>query len=210
MNMNNQMEQLIAEIKRRIAFCPEHHNAYDEGQENAYRSILSYINSQQEETVSEDDRLRKLSEEYLKVLAETPYNNNPVTESQKAVKKLLTFLNNPSKYNPDHVTETVSENIVIQERRCLEEVASTVNPFIDEVIEQFNMKDKNVIAKEIQYRGIGLRGDFGENIHRSDDEIIYILKEDKAVGLIIIRRTEFNNAEITMIKTEERFKKYTR
>lgn len=104
--------------------------------------------------------------------------------------------------------EPVSEtNKVIQKRRCLEEVAITINPFIDEVIEQFNLKDKSIVAKEIQYRGIGLKGDFGENMHRSDDEVIYILKEDKTVGLIVIRRTEFNNAEITMVKTEERFKK---
>ena len=104
--------------------------------------------------------------------------------------------------------EPVSEiNKVIQVRRCLEEVADTINPFIDEVIEQFNLKDKSIVAKEIQYRGVGLKGDFGENIHRSDDEVIYILKEDKTVGLIVIRRTEFNNAEITMVKTEERFKK---
>lgn len=103
--------------------------------------------------------------------------------------------------------EPISDtNKVVQVRRCLEEVATTINPFIDEVIEQFNLKDKSIVAKEIQYRGVGLKGDFGENIHRSDDEVIYILKEDKTVGLIVIRRTEFNNAEITMIKTEERFK----
>ena len=102
--------------------------------------------------------------------------------------------------------EPVSEtNKVIQKRRCLEEIASTINPFIDEVIEQFDLKNKSITAKEIQYRGVGLKGDFGENICRSDDEIIYILKEDKTVGLIVIRRTEFNNAEITMVKTEERF-----
>jgi hypothetical protein len=104
--------------------------------------------------------------------------------------------------------EPVSEtNKVVQVRRCLEEAATTINSFIDEVIEQFNLKDKSIVAKEIQYRGVGLKGDFGENIHRSDDEVIYILKEDKTVGLIVIRRTEFNNAEITMVKTEERFKK---
>lgn len=38
-------EKIRAEIIRRLASCPEHHNAYDEGQENAYRAILSFIDS---------------------------------------------------------------------------------------------------------------------------------------------------------------------
>jgi hypothetical protein len=43
-----------------------------------------------------------------------------------------------------------------------------------------------------------------EDIHRSDDEIIYILHQDKLVRIIIERRTSFNNAELTLIKTSKR------
>lgn len=38
-------EKIRAEIIKRLASCPEHHNAYDEGQENAYREILYFIDS---------------------------------------------------------------------------------------------------------------------------------------------------------------------
>ena len=38
-------EKIRAEIIKRLATCPEHHNAYDEGQENAYREILYFIDS---------------------------------------------------------------------------------------------------------------------------------------------------------------------
>ena len=100
------------------------------------------------------------------------------------------------------------KNSVVQVRRCLEETADTINEFIESIIDNFGMKEayKEGRGCEIQYRGIGLKGDFHEDIHRSDDEIIYILMDDKAVGMAVIRRTEFNNAEITLITTEERFK----
>ena len=38
-------EKIRAEIIKRLASCPERHNAYDEGQENAYREILYFIDS---------------------------------------------------------------------------------------------------------------------------------------------------------------------
>ena len=100
-------------------------------------------------------------------------------------------------------------NSIQQVRVTLEEVSSVIYEFIDECIELFDLKNPEIISKEIQYRGIGLRNEFQENIKRSDDEIIYILKEDKMVGCIIERRTEFNNAELTLITTENRqFKNY--
>lgn len=100
-------------------------------------------------------------------------------------------------------------NSIQQVRVCLEEVSSVIYEFIDECVELFDLKNPEIISKEIQYRGIGLRNEFQENIKRSDDEIIYILKEDKMVGCIIERRTEFNNAELTLITTENRqFKNY--
>ena len=143
---------------------------------------------------------------YIKKLADAMYYaaqylTTDASRLHKAMEEYRKFIIYECKEEP--VSET---NKVVQVRRCLEEVATTINPFVDEVIEQFNLKDKSIVAKEIQYRGVGLKGDFGENIRRSDDEVIYILKEDKIVGLIVIRRTEFNNAEITMVKTEERFK----
>lgn len=100
----------------------------------------------------------------------------------------------------------MKNNTVKQIRVCLEEVASSINEFIDEIIEDFKLKEayKNDEEVEIQYRGIGLKGDFHEDIHRSDDEIIYILHNDKTVGIIIERRTTFNNAELTFIKTSKR------
>ena len=38
-------EKIRDEIIKRLASCPEHHNAYDEEQENAYREILYFIDS---------------------------------------------------------------------------------------------------------------------------------------------------------------------
>ena len=100
----------------------------------------------------------------------------------------------------------MENNSVKQCRVCLEEVGDIINDFIDEIINDFKLKEayKNGEEVEIQYRGIGIKGDFKEDIHRSDDEIIYILHNDKLVGIIIERRTEFNNAELTFIKTEKR------
>ncbi len=65
----------------------------------------------QEEPVSEDNTLRKASEEYLKVLSETPYNNTPITNVQTIVRELITFLDNPSKYNPNHIEEPISDDL---------------------------------------------------------------------------------------------------
>jgi hypothetical protein len=104
----------------------------------------------------------------------------------------------------------MKNNSVKQIRVCLEEVAKIINDFIEEIIEDFKLREayKNGEEVEIQYRGIGLKGDFHEDIRRSDDEIIYILHQDKTVGMIIERRTSFNNAEMTLIKTSRRkFKK---
>jgi hypothetical protein len=96
-------------------------------------------------------------------------------------------------------------NSIKQVRVCLEEIADVVNKFRDEVIEEFNFAPSAEHYCEIQRRGIGINFDFYEKIQRSDDEITYYLKDDRLVGITIVRRTEFNNAEITMITTEERF-----
>jgi len=68
------------------------------------QNVLTYIDSMQEKPVS-TDILRKASEEYLKVLSETPYNNTPVTNAQTIIKELVRYLDNPSEYYPDHVTD---------------------------------------------------------------------------------------------------------
>lgn len=102
-------------------------------------------------------------------------------------------------------------NTIKQERVCLEEIAEVLNKFEEEVFNVFGMVSSAEHTCEVQRRGIGINFAFGEEIHRSDDEITYYLKDDKLVAFSIIRRTEFNNAEITMVKTEERqfkFKRY--
>ena len=96
-------------------------------------------------------------------------------------------------------------NQVKQIRVTLEEIADVVEEFEQAVISAYDFF--NNPNCEIQKRGIGIKLDFREEMHRSDDWVEYLLKDDKAVGIIICRRTEFNNAEITMITTEERFKK---
>ena len=93
-------------------------------------------------------------------------------------------------------------NSIKQVRICLEEITKVINEFEAEVIELFDLPHNS--TSEIQDRAIGIRGAFQEEIHRSDDRIIYYLKEDRALAYLIIRRTEFNNAEITMITTQER------
>lgn len=100
----------------------------------------------------------------------------------------------------------MKNNTIKQLRVCLEEVGDIVNDFIEEIINDFKLKEAYSKGEEveIQYRGIGIKDDFRENIHRSDDEIIYILHQDKLVGIIIERRTSFNNAELTLIKTSKR------
>lgn len=95
-------------------------------------------------------------------------------------------------------------NSVKQVRVCLEEIADVYNKFREEVFEEFNFTSSEKHICEVQHRGIGINFAFDEEIHRSDDEITYYLKDDKAVAMTIIRRTEFNNAEITMITTENR------
>lgn len=100
-------------------------------------------------------------------------------------------------------------NRVKQVRVCLEEVADVIRKFRDEVFDEFAFVSSEWHICEVQRRGIGINFAFGEEIHRSDDEITYYLKDDKAVAMTIIRRTEFNNAEITMITTENRQFKMT-
>ena len=58
----------------------------------------------------------------------------------------------------------MKSNSVKQIRVCLEEVAKIINDFIEEIIEDFKLKEayKNGEEVEIQYRGIGLKGDFHE------------------------------------------------
>ena len=61
-------------------------------------------------------------------------------------------------------------NTIKQVRVTLEEVATVVNEFETQVIQEFDMKSNP--SSEIQYRGIGIQYEHGENIRRSDDEII--------------------------------------
>lgn len=96
-------------------------------------------------------------------------------------------------------------NKIKQVRVCLEEIGEVLGAFRDNVFDEFGFACNPHC--EVQRRGIGINFAFGEEIHRSDDEITYYLKDDKAVAYAIVRRTAFNNAEITMVTTEERFKK---
>jgi hypothetical protein len=97
------------------------------------------------------------------------------------------------------------KNSVKQVRVTLEEISTVLHEFEDELFSEFNFKNSEYHSCEIQHRGIGINFAFDEEIHRSDDEILYYLKDDRLLGCLIIRRTSFNNAEITMIKTEERY-----
>ena len=97
-------------------------------------------------------------------------------------------------------------NNIKQVRVCLEEIADVLGGFQDEIFEEFNFVNTEKHFCEVQRRGIGINFAFGEEIHRSDDEITYYLMDYRLIGCAIVRRTEFNNAEITMITTEERFK----
>lgn len=96
----------------------------------------------------------------------------------------------------------MERNSIKQVRVCLEEISDIVNQFKERVIEEFEMPECS--SSEIQRRGIGINFAFGEEIHRSDDEIMYFLKEDKLIAMVLIRRTEFNNAEITMMVSDNR------
>ena len=51
-------DDLISEIKHHLQFIPEHTNAFIEGEEHAYRTILSFLNSLE---VKEVDFERELS-----------------------------------------------------------------------------------------------------------------------------------------------------
>jgi hypothetical protein len=84
----------------------------------------------------------------------------------------------------------------------LEEISYVVEAFEQAVISAYDFYNNPFC--EIQHRGIGINNAFQEEIHRSDDEIFYYLKNDNMVATLIIRRTEFNNAEITMIATDEK------
>lgn len=79
----------------------------------------------------------------------------------------------------------------------LENVADIVRSFEDMVIDDFNLK--NDCSAEIQTRNIGIQSTNGEMIKSSDDKITYILKNDKMIAMYIIRRNDFNNAEITTV-----------
>lgn len=80
----------------------------------------------------------------------------------------------------------------------LEEIADVVEEFEQGVISEYDFYNSPLC--EIQHRGIGIKNAFQEEIHRSDDEILYYLKNDDMVATLIVRRNEFNNAEITMVK----------
>ena len=93
-------------------------------------------------------------------------------------------------------------NSVEQVRVCLEEIGQVLIGFEERVINEFKMTEN--FTSEIQTRVIGLNHEFGEKIQASDDKIVYYLMDDKAVGMAVVRRTSFNNAEITMLTTEPR------
>ena len=94
------------------------------------------------------------------------------------------------------------KNSIRQIRVPLELISEEVEKFREEVFTEYGFENNPFC--ELQHRGIGINFAFQEEIHRSDDEIMYFLKEDRAVAMLIIRRTEFNNAEITMFMTDER------
>lgn len=79
----------------------------------------------------------------------------------------------------------------------LENIGDVVSKFEAAVIDKFQLKSD--CSAEIQLRTIGINHAFGEMIKASDDKICYFLKNDKAIAFYIIRRNEFNNAEITTV-----------
>ena len=120
MTDKEKLESIKAEIKRYKHKADERlkikgrtisEDCKDSALQNLCGNLLHFIDSLPEEPVSEDNTLRKASEEYLKVLSETPYNNTPITNAQTIVRELITFLDNPSKYNPNHIEEIVSEDL---------------------------------------------------------------------------------------------------
>jgi len=103
--IKNMVSLIVGEALLEFIENPTSPNIVNDLREKYSEKILSAIDSMQEEPVSEDNTLRKASEEYLKVLSETPYNNTPITNAQTIVRELITFLDNPSKYNPNHIEE---------------------------------------------------------------------------------------------------------
>lgn len=117
------------DAEKRTNFGELVHSPISKGVNSAYgigfiEGMIEYCNYLQEEPVSEDNNLCKASEEYLKVLSETPYNNTLITNAQTIVRELITFLDIPSKYNPNHIEEPVRENLPhIRHRDTLDEFA---------------------------------------------------------------------------------------
>lgn len=97
----------------------------------------------------------------------------------------------------------MKDNQIQQVRVCLEEASEVCLKFEEELIEHFKMKDNP--SSRIDHRIISISQPFDENMHSSDDFIIYYLMDDKLIGTVIYRRTEFNNAEVTMITTSSRY-----
>lgn len=111
MDKLQKIREELARLKEETSIgLSEHENGVEQGRMKIINAISLCLDTLQEEPVSEDNTLRKASEEYLKVLSETPYNNTPITNTQTIVRELITFLDNPSKYNPNHIEESVSEN----------------------------------------------------------------------------------------------------
>lgn len=186
-------------IRQEIERLKKHDYPCDNGEQNAgyYAAmieVLDFIDSLPEEEKQWKPVPKREPTGVLKELLD----NIDEKELEETRKEMMEELSN-------------NYNTIKQERVRLEEIAEVLNKFKEEVFNVFGMVSSAEHTCEVQRRGIGINFAFGEEIHRSDDEITYYLKDDKLVAFAIIRRTEFNNAEITMVKTEERqfkFKRY--
>lgn len=99
----NQIEKLKAEIERRKKI---HQQSYKQFHDERFiidecedDRILSFIESLQKPSIED------CADALLNALSKSPYNNKPITDAQVVVKKLLVFLKEPNKYNPDAILQ---------------------------------------------------------------------------------------------------------
>lgn len=81
----------------------------------ALESILDFITKQNynESLTVKSERVVRILEDFSKELSETPFNNTPITDTQLAVKALITFFKDPNQYDPDKLEK---EKGVVKER----------------------------------------------------------------------------------------------
>ncbi len=109
-----QIEQLKAEILKKAAVeitQNEKFFDYNETAKKIAEKALDIAFSAKEHP-SED--LENATKDYLKVLALTPYNNTPITNTQVVCKELLVFLKEPCNYNPNKISAEPSEDLDFQ------------------------------------------------------------------------------------------------